>query len=380
MCTKFLLSIFPFLVGISLDIQAQKDFCQRLNQNGLIFCDDFESGKAISTLYFEHNNNNGDFVPMPSVGRDASNGMRVLWQASEVSAGGLSKSFGRTPQAYIGRNAAMPDSTFKEVYWRMDVRHQDGWQGGGPAKLSRALCLANANWATGAMAHLWSGGPGDAFLGMDPASGINTQGTLVSTKYNDFANLRWLGFKHGNIPMFSSERAAEWHCVEGHIKLNTPGNNNGLMEFWINDTIQAGSYNLNWHGNWNSNPNNYGINAIFFENYWNAGSPVQQERYFDNLVIATQRIGCKQLTSSTSKTVREEAKVWIDQYGFLNWHYDSQDELQLKLMTVYGQVLLDKSLQNSGSMEIENLVPTGIYFYQLNHGAEILASGKLSKH
>jgi hypothetical protein len=35
------------------------------------------------------------------------------------------------------------------------------------------------------------------------------------------------------------------------------------------------------------------INAVFFENYWNAGSPVQQERYFDNLVISTQSIPCK---------------------------------------------------------------------------------------
>ncbi|MBK7233925.1 MAG: hypothetical protein IPH93_17090 [Saprospiraceae bacterium] len=84
MSTKHLIFIFLFFANLTLDIQAQKDFCLRLNQNGLIFCDDFESGKAISTLYFEHNNNNGDFVPMPSVGRDASNGMRVLWQASEV--------------------------------------------------------------------------------------------------------------------------------------------------------------------------------------------------------------------------------------------------------------------------------------------------------
>ncbi|MBK9631352.1 MAG: hypothetical protein IPO62_09875 [Saprospiraceae bacterium] len=124
MATKHLTYIFLFFGNLTLDIQAQKDFCLQLNQNGLIFCDDFESGKAISTLYFEHNNNNGDFVPMPAVGRDASTGMRVLWQKDEVAAGGLSKSFGRTPQAYIGRNAAMPDSTFMEFIgeWMSDIR------------------------------------------------------------------------------------------------------------------------------------------------------------------------------------------------------------------------------------------------------------------
>ena len=34
------------------------------------------------------------------------------------------------------------------------------------------------------------------------------------------------------------------------------------------------------------------INAVFFENYWNAGSPLTQERYFDNIIISTSRIGC----------------------------------------------------------------------------------------
>lgn len=63
------------------------------------------------------------------------------------------------------------------------------------------------------------------------------------------------------------------------------------------------------------------------------------------------------------------AKVWIDQYGFLNWHHDSQIEFQIKLMTVYGQVLLEMILHNSGRMEIENQLPNGIYFYQLNQGS-----------
>ena len=36
----------------------------------------------------------------------------------------------------------------------------------------------------------------------------------------------------------------------------------------------------------------YGINAVFFENYCNNGSPVTQTHYFDNLVISTKPIGC----------------------------------------------------------------------------------------
>jgi hypothetical protein len=36
----------------------------------------------------------------------------------------------------------------------------------------------------------------------------------------------------------------------------------------------------------------YGINAVYVENYWNDGAPHAQERYFDNFVVSTQRIGC----------------------------------------------------------------------------------------
>ena len=36
----------------------------------------------------------------------------------------------------------------------------------------------------------------------------------------------------------------------------------------------------------------YAINAVYFENYTNGGSPVERQRYIDNLVIASERIGC----------------------------------------------------------------------------------------
>lgn len=36
--------------------------------------------------------------------------------------------------------------------------------------------------------------------------------------------------------MFSTENSGKWYCVVGHVKLNTPGNQDGIFEFWINDT------------------------------------------------------------------------------------------------------------------------------------------------
>ncbi len=335
---------------------------------GTIFCDDFDENMELDKKYFEINTNNGDFVRLDKVGRDNSFGMRVKWQKAEVSAGGLSKSFGRTPDTYIGKNAAMPNSDFDEIYWRIDVKAQEGWMGGGPAKLSRALCLANSNWAEGMMAHLWSGGQENLYLGMDPASGIGTNGVLKSTKYNDFPNLRWLGFKSGNIDMFSSANSGRWFCVVAHVKLNSPGQKDGIFEFWINDTLQASSKNLDWHSTWNNDSKNFHINAIFFENYWNEGSPVEQERYFDNIVISTKPIECKCIST---KSVDIHWKNEIQVQYLTNERIvlvRNQDQILGSMFETYnlnGEILIEGVINNSSSIINLSHLPQGLYFLKL---------------
>ena len=39
---------------------------------------------------------------------------------------------------------------------------------------------------------------------------------------------------------------------------------------------------LDWHGTWDE----FGINAVFLENYWNEGSVKRQARWFDDFVIS----------------------------------------------------------------------------------------------
>lgn len=355
------------LTGLTLSaisLRGQSDYCATLDQQGLIFCDDFESSQPLTGRYFEVDDNNGEFGVQPGVGRDGSKGVRGLWQEGEVDAGGLLKSFGRTPSNYIGQHANLPDSNFMEVYWKLDVRHQDGWQGNGPAKLCRALTMANANWATGAMAHLWTGGPSDQYLGMDPASGIDVNGNLVTTQYNDFANMRWLGWKYGTTPMFADQEAGKWFCVEGHIRLNTPGEADGVFEFWINDTLQQGSYNLNWHGNWNANPDNYGINALFINNYWNAGSPVEQVRYFDNVVIASKRIGCPEPVTGVDALPVIQDVIQARPDG-LAWVLPAEIHGEVIVYSILGQVVQSFPVQAQGTHPYAPEMRTGIYYYTL---------------
>ena len=46
---------------------------------------------------------------------------------------------------------------------------------------------------------------------------------------------------------------------------------------------------LGWIGRFQD----YGINAVYLENYWNDGAPQLESRDFDNFIISTQRIGCR---------------------------------------------------------------------------------------
>ena len=250
-----------------------------------IWCDDFEQNRLSS--YFEYSEKSGSFVRSSDVGAEGSYGMRVRFALGQVDAGNLKLAFGRTPSTYF-RAVDAGTANYREVYWRMYVRNEPAWVGGGGRKLSRATVLATSNWAQAMIAHVWSGTTDPTVLTLDPASGTDESGNLVTTQYNDFDNLRWLGIVRGTTPLFGLTEVGKWHCVEARVRLNDAGQSNGVFEMWVDGALDARKTGLNWLGAYDA----YGINAVFFENYWNEGSPATQERYFDNLVVSTRPIGC----------------------------------------------------------------------------------------
>ena len=255
-----------------------------------IWCDDFEQDRTAS--YFEFDPENGSLARVAAVGIEGSSGMRTRFAAGQVSAGSLKVAFGRTPAAYF-RAVDTGARRHTDVYWRMYLRHEPGWTGGGGYKLSRATSLASASWAQAMIAHVWADPPAENVLVLDPASGTDPQGNVVTTKYNDFPNLRWLGAKRGTTRIFDSGRLGQWYCVEARVRLNDPGQANGSFQLWIDSQLEAEASDLNWVGGYTG----FGINAVFLENYWNGGAPKAQERYFDNFVVSTERIGCFGVTN-----------------------------------------------------------------------------------
>lgn len=188
--------------------------------------------------------------------------------------------FGDSPTGKVVNKGRQYD----DIYWRVYVKHQYGWTGGGPAKLSRATSIVSPRWAQGMIAHVWSSGEA---LTLDPATGVRGD-SVVTTRYNDFGNLKWLGNRPASsFKLHSTEESGRWVCVEARVKLNTPGKKDGLNQLWIDGRLEAERKGLDWRGSYTS----HGINAVFLETYWNKGSPVTQSRWLDNFVISTKPIG-----------------------------------------------------------------------------------------
>ena len=253
---------------------------------GWIFCDDFELDRLAK--YFEYNRKAGSFVRASGVGTGGSWAMQARFARGQVDAGYLHLAIGKTPQAYL-KPADAGTARYREVYWRLFVRNQAGWIGGGGWKLSRAFIFASSSsWAQAAIGHVVSGGTSHRFLAVDPVSGTDLSGKLKTTTYNDFAHFRYLGRAATTTPLFDGVNLGQWHCVEARMRLNDAGSANGVLEIWVDGIKEASRTGLNYVGSYSA----FGINAVFVENYWNGGAPQAQSRFIDNLVVSTTRVGC----------------------------------------------------------------------------------------
>lgn len=249
------------------------------NDPATIWYDGFDNAE-VDKRYWWHDDDDGDFVPVDYERYGPSGrAMRARWQQGEVDAGCL--------RLLIGANPAGPSvhgtEHFREIYWRLYVKHPRSWRGS-PAKLSRATILANADLGQAMIAHVWHGGE---LLSIDPASGIDEGGQLITQCYNDFMRLQWMGNRRGRTRLLSASELGRWICVEAHARLNTPGQSDGIFTLTIDGKPEASRDDLNWVGAWDK----LGINGVFLENWWNSGSPKEQERYLDNFVVSTKPVG-----------------------------------------------------------------------------------------
>ncbi|MFC1614357.1 hypothetical protein ACFL5K_03585 [Gemmatimonadota bacterium] len=260
----------PRILSVQMISQQPHD-----SSSALIWYDDFNGPDK---HYTESSGKVDDGVSFGGQGGS----MVCTYLQGEQGKGGRKVFFGDSPFGVMVRSG----ESFDDVYWRIYVMHEYGWQGGQPAKMSRGTSMVSSNWRQAMIAHVW--GSGEDLLTLDPASGVDSSGKVVTTKYNDFDNLHWLGNSPAaEFRISSTEESGWWVCVEARARLNTPGQKDGLFQLWIDGELASERLSLDWRGTYTG----HGINAVFLETYWNSGSPVTQYRWYDNFVISTERIG-----------------------------------------------------------------------------------------
>ena len=274
-----------------------------------IWCDDFEDALTLSQKYGGNGLNIGanpnTMTRTTVASASGATSLRMRWNAGEINAGDFRRNFGRVPYTASANDTGVGpyfNEDFTEIYYRFATMHPTDFVGW-PDKSSRAFSVATDvgnQWGPQAMvAHIWAATPGSSFLQIDPASGVDTSGTLLTTQWNDFGNFRWLGLQDLTVPYLKGQ----WHSVEVHVKLNTVGLADGVHEVWIDDQLAVSRTNIDWTSTWRD----FGINGVQIESFWGAGSSVEQERYFDAFVISRSRIGAVAAAGNQPPTVSASA-------------------------------------------------------------------------
>jgi hypothetical protein len=113
----------------------------------------------------------------------------------------------------------------------------------------------------------------------------------VYAKNSSQANsVGWLPIARSGFFFNAPANIGRWIRFEMEIKLNTPGQADGLYRFWADDELIIERTGVDLRGNTQDK-----INEVMLDGYWNGGSPKAQSRYFDDFVIATSRIGADEL-------------------------------------------------------------------------------------
>ncbi len=287
---RHVISLVTFCLCASLAFNSFADECPptwKTLHPEWIWCDDFETDKTAS--YFEKT---GPFNRTAGVGFNNSYGMQSTWTSGLADGGSLKLAFGLTPpgSGFIPPAGVDATTKFREIYYRVYLKSQAGWVNPNTpnnSKFVRAMVTSASDWSQAMIAHVWSDQNDNNFLMSDPVSCVSGS-TVQCVGYNDFVHFTWLGGTRGTTAIFASPNLGTWKCIEHHVKLNDAGQSNGVSEFWIDDHLEASRTDLNFVGSYSA----FGINGIFFENYINNGSPQAQSRYWDNIVVSTQRVGC----------------------------------------------------------------------------------------
>lgn len=268
-------------------------FAALLSATQAIFADTVESD--LSASYFEVDTAGGAF------GRASVSGSQqwrsVVAATAAHNYGNLKLGFGTCPTTGSGFtsdfNPQGPTGVdFGLVTVEFDLVSSVANLSNSQDKCLRLSVFDSKDGSQAAVLHVWSGG--QTYLSLDPVRGVS--GTaLLTSGWNDVANFVWLGIHNGATGIFGAS-ATTSRRVKVVWKLNSPGQSDGACYLYYNDVLEAQATGLNFVDLYTA----FGINACFWESYYNATVSTAHNRMFDNLSVTGQ---ARALVSSSTVTV-----------------------------------------------------------------------------
>ena len=180
-----------------------------------------------------------------------------------------------------------------ELYYRYYLRVPDGFTNYGRGKLPGP-------------AGLYSGSARNNIRPTDSSPGWSARMFFSQLEDDRDSDHTQLGFyvyhrdqisNNGDLILWDTQtgtiRHGGWYCVEGHVDMNTPGVNNGVLEGWVDEQLAFYQDDFEFRG-----PGDSGIDvkSFWFDVYYGGTetAPGSLSFDFDELVLSSERIGCGQ--------------------------------------------------------------------------------------
>ncbi len=206
--------------------------------------------------------------------------------------------FGSAAHYRFGDNGqAEPD----ELYYRYFVRFPESFVNHGKGKLPGPAGMYSSSGRNGIKPS--DGNPGwSARMQFAPTytsrdSSYTQLGFYVY--HRDQANS--VGDSWDWDPQTAALRHGDWYCVEGRVKMNTPGVKDGVLEGWVDEQLAFHRSDLRFRG---TSDGGIDVKSFWFDVYYGGNDPAPGSLAidFDSLVLGDDRIGCGDVASRFKDT------------------------------------------------------------------------------
>jgi len=211
--------------------------------------------------------------------------LRIRHNEGQYGSGMADLRFGAGPE---GGTVYDPQGEYREVWVRFFLRTHEDWpKGRGISEGVEVMSIVGDNRSIAVDASIYA--PDTAQARFLPWSCVHDSELRCSGGNQDwFGNrdLRPLAEAMGQSALYGDERAGQWQCHEMHVRLDDPGQANGVLEFWADGQLEVSLEGLEYVGAWDG----AGLNNVRFGSFWK--DQVGLDHHIDDVVVSTAPIGC----------------------------------------------------------------------------------------